>query len=163
MRRQQKVYPYVLLALSLFCLLNFSHQTAQRWRLFASEIASPLWRVCFYGKEQAALLLSFSWNPKRETEAFLKKAEQLQRENQALRIELDHLHEWVTSEDRVEEQMLRLKAMEQEKLSGTWEESLQRRRKLLAQVLKMQSKGILAKVVYRDPACWSSFLCIFNT
>ncbi len=158
--RKQKISPYIFLFVSLFCVLSFSDSFTQKVRLFAVSSFSPSWRFC-EGLKKGALLLSSSQGSDRFTkEQFIREMEELKRENRSLCEQMENVRQWVLSEDRIEEQMTRVKSLDPLEKEGAWRHYFHRRKEELSGILKLQMKAIPAKVIYRDPASWSSFVWI---
>ena len=89
------------------------------------------------------------------------KIEELERENQALFMQHDNLREWLLSEDRVDEQLEMLKKIRDDKhLDPSLADFFQRRAGEVSKILELQMYSIPAKVVFREPVSWSSFVWI---
>jgi len=90
-----------------------------------------------------------------------EKFEELQRENIVLHSQLDNLRQWLLNEDRIEEQLLRVKNLkESAEIDPSSSEFFSRRAKEISKILELQMQSIPAKVVFREPASWSSFVWI---
>lgn len=77
----------------------------------------------------------------------------LELENHVLRSQIDHVYEWLLSDQRISEQLGYLKA-------ETDQAYMQKRAVHLRKILADQLKSIPAKVTYRDPSSWSSSLWV---
>jgi len=81
----------------------------------------------------------------------------LQRENRELKDQLQQIRQWLLQEDRIEEQMIRYRALGEER---DLRPSALQRQEQIAQILKMQMQSLPARVIYREPCFWSSFVWI---
>ncbi len=106
------------------------------------------------------LAFSSSSFPSLVTESNWKELEVLKRENQVLRMQLENINEWFLHEDRVEEQMHRLQQVQNEKVGENLRLFYARRQEQIMNILKLQMKAVPAKVVYREPCSWSSFIWV---
>ena len=158
--RKQKISPYIFLFISLFCALSFSDSFTQKVRFFAVSSFAPSWRLCERIKKGALLLSSSQGASTLKGEQFIREMEELKRENRSLCEQMENVRQWVLSEDRIEEQMTRIKNLDPLEKEGAWRHYFHRRKEELSGILKLQMKAIPAKVIYRDPASWSSFVWI---
>jgi cell shape-determining protein MreC len=158
--RKQKISPYIFLCLSLFCVLSFSDSFTQKVRFFTVSSFSPSWRLCESVKKGTLLLTSFQGSDPFTKEPFIREMEELKRENRSLCEQMENVRQWVLSEDRIEEQMNRIKSLDPLEKEGAWRHYFHRRKEELSGILKLRMKAIPAKVIYRDPASWSSFVWI---
>jgi cell shape-determining protein MreC len=98
--------------------------------------------------------------PKKHTnvEKLLQEKELLHKENRSLHEQIDPIRKWLLSEDRLEEQIQRIRSLDPLETEEKWKGYFQRRKAHLSELLKLQLKAIPAKVIYRDPASWGSFV-----
>jgi cell shape-determining protein MreC len=90
-----------------------------------------------------------------------EKVKELQRENQLLTSQLDHMRQWLLSEDRIEEQLQRMKDLQDDNENETSTREFYKRRSFeISKILELQFQSLPAKVVFREPASWSSFVWI---
>ena len=139
-------------------MLSFPDLWSQKVRFLTVSSLAPSWRLCEKIKNQCLFLASSSSHPKLEIEKYIRELEELKRENRALCEQMENIREWVLNEDRIEEQMLRIKTLDFSEKEEAWKAYFQRRKEQLSAVLKLQLKAIPAQVIYRDPASWSSFV-----
>ena len=135
-------FAYLLFAICL--CLNLSERASGALRSVAIGSIAPSWKGCLALKK--ALFVGAKV-PGVSQEA-MDKMEELKRENELLSLQVEHLRQWLVSEDRVEEQILRLQAIDQE---ATGDRAFfARRKEQIAKILKVQMKSLPAKVVYRE-------------
>lgn len=146
----QKVdyYSYIFLTGVFFILFSFSPDKSIVLRQMAISTFSCLWNRIH--------LLTHPLNlskPKQELEA-------LRQENYLLHLQVDHIREKLLSENSIHEQIDLLKSMnnafshENEKLF------LQRRCQEIMKILQMKSKALSAKIIFREPGSWSTYVWI---
>ncbi len=144
----------------LLCLLmNLPEKLSQKTRLFAIGSIAPTWEVCQMLKGKIGQLLAIS-SPYHISESSFLEMETLKRENRLLSLQVENLRKWLVNEDRIEEQILRLKAIDSAEVAEKWRPFFARRRDQMARILKLQIKSLPARVIYREPCSWSSFLWI---
>lgn len=157
--RSLKWYPYIFFIICVFFVCNISKVTSQKVRFFCIGSLCPSWEMCHFFKEKA--LLAFS-TPSFSlvTENNWKELEALKRENQVLQMQLENINEWLLHEDRIEEQLYRLQQIQSEETQEDLRLFYTRRQQQIMNILKLQMKAIPAKVVYREPSSWSSFIWV---
>ncbi len=129
---------YFVIAVVLFALL---HVSKERFSWVRSALLLP-----------GELLASFGGLSEGEMDRM-----QLRMENYLLKEQLAEIKEWLSLEDRVEEQCKRIEELTQR---GDYREFYARRIAELRKLLEGQTTAVVAKVVFRDPAFWSSGLWI---
>ena len=146
--------PWIVLALGVFLCINLPSAAVSPVRSFVIGGASIGWKGAFSLKDK----LFLGARAPVISQATLNHMEELKRENELLSMQLDHLRQWLVNEDRVEEQLQRLQKLDEkgEDLSPF----LQRRKEEIRSILLLKSFSLPAKVVYREPCSWSSFLWI---
>lgn len=144
----------------MFVLLNFPKAAGQKARAIAIGSISPSWEACLFFKEKTLSLLSIPVFSGMISENSFEKMESLKRENLELSSQVENLRLWLLSEDRIEEQLSRLKIIDQKSVEEEYKSFFKRRRDQMSQMLKLQMKGLPAKVIYREPCSWSSFVWI---
>lgn len=156
--RRKKRSTYLLLLAAIFIALSLSDSFTQKARFFAVASVSPSWRGSQVVKEKALHLLSITPSEKLGSESLLRQIEELKRENQALSLQTENIKQWLFDEKRLEAQMAKIKAIDISNVQEGWRGYFKRRRDQLAAVLKLELKALPAKVMYREPASWSSFI-----
>ncbi len=158
--RTVKWYPYIFFIIFAFFICNISKTTSQKARFFCIGSLCPSWEICHFLKEKTLLAFSSYSRPSLITEQSWKELEALKRENQVLQMQLENINEWFLHEDRIEEQIHRLQEVQQEKVEGDVHFFYARRQQQIMNILKLQLKALPAKVVYREPCSWSSFVWV---
>ena len=142
---------YIFLIGIFFVLFSFSPDTSLVLRQIAISAFSCFWDRIYLLTHP--LNLSPPSAAKQEIEA-------LKQDNYLLRLQVDHIREWLLSEDRIHEQMDLLKSMS----NGSPQESeklfLQRRYQEIMKVLQLKARAIPAKVIFREPGSWSNYIWI---
>lgn len=118
----------------------------------------PTWRGVDTLKTKA---LSFLTMPpmKGMSPSSKKEVEQLTLENLAMKNQIEHLRSYLLFEDRLEDQWQRFKEVSnREEKELFWKEFFRRRSECLCENLQMQYQSQSAKVIFREPASWSSSL-----
>ena len=128
--RRAVTYPFLGLAVFLFCWINLPKSGADRLRSFA--------------------ITPFS---KRSSETGGHDSTRAQLENQNLRMQLEHAYDWLLYDQRINGQLGFLKGLEERAFC-------EKKAAHLKEVLKSQLFAIPAQVVYRDPSSWSSSLWV---
>jgi cell shape-determining protein MreC len=83
--------------------------------------------------------------------------ERLKQENQILRTQIESVREWLLNEDRLQEQVERLKWLAAAQgHESEHQEFFQRRSQELAALLELQVASLPAQVIFREPSSWSS-------
>ncbi len=148
--RRRSYFPYLFFLVVLIGLLSGSERFSCRLRSLAICSLSPSWSAV----EKTARFLSSSDGQARAYADY----EELQRENQALHSQMEQMREWLLHEDRIEEQISRVKFLQSRMQENEWKNFFKRRYEQLASALELQLKSIPARVVFREPATWSSYL-----
>ncbi len=148
MRREKQV-PYLFICLALFCCLNVPDPISRKVRSLTVSSFAP---------SQSMLLAVLLPKQNTNVEKLLQEKEALHRENRSLNEQMDPIRKWLLSEDRLEEQMQRIRSIDPLETEEKWKDYFRRRKFHLSELLKLQLKAIPAKVIYRDPASWSSFV-----
>ncbi|MBS0627702.1 MAG: hypothetical protein JSS09_05780, partial [Verrucomicrobia bacterium] len=158
--RRSRWYPYLFLIICILGVCNTSKKTTQQARFFCIGALAPSWEMCQFFKEKVLIAFSSPSFSSIATEDFQKQLEKLKRENQVLQMQLNNVKEWLLHEDRIDEQMQRLQKLQEGPLQGERRFFYERRQAQLVEILKLQMRALPAKVVYREPCSWSSFLWI---
>src|ERR1700722_2860336 len=153
--RRLSYRPYFLLILFFFCVMSLSQGTSEKVRSFVVCSLAPYWKGFHFlkGKAWVATLPSAA----QSSDAI----DRLSQENQLLRSQIENVREWLLYEDRIQEQVARYKLLSQSHGNDPfWKEFFTRRSRELARSLELQSTALPAKVIFREPASWSSTLWI---
>ncbi len=154
--KRKKLSPYMALFLAVFCCLNFPDRWSNNLRLLAVSSLAPSWSLC--QKLQRHCIKLASSTSSFYSEPYLQKIDALTRENYALQQQMETIRAWILHDDRIEEHVSRIKAILPEEKEEKWRQYFQKRRKELSSLLQLELKAIPAKVIYRDPSSWSSFV-----
>lgn len=155
MMRRFSYRPYLFLILFFFCVISLPSHLSDRIRSFAICSFSPCYRALSFLKEKSLFLLTFpSYTSSQEME-------KLAQENHLLLSQIETIREWLLYEDRIQEQLERYKTIHAQQstdpLSRTF---FQRRGEELCRVIDLQIQSLPARVIFREPASWSSTLWI---
>jgi rod shape-determining protein MreC len=150
---------FLLLALIFFCVSLPVSLTLSLRSFFIGNVA-PLWQ----GMHEMTKLSSSFFLPGSERSVKgeqLHKIKELERENQRIKHQLEQVRHWLLSQDRTAELQERLSKLEQQGKNNIADPGYYRRRaKEIVQILGLEMQAIPAKVIYREPTSWSSFLWI---
>ncbi|HSW86824.1 MAG TPA: rod shape-determining protein MreC [Rhabdochlamydiaceae bacterium] len=158
MRNKIAYRPYLLLLALLFFTLSFPTSTTEKLRSGIVAMFSPSWRGMHFLKGGFFNLLTIT-TPTTSTISTDKSLEldRLHQENQILKSQIESVREWLLFEDRISEQLNRLKSISSEETSDSyWVEFFKRRNDELYQSLNLQLQSMPAKVIFREPGSWSS-------
>lgn len=145
----------------IFFLTSLPSSFTMSLRSFAVYSVAPTWRGFNCIKKASLQLLALPTVSETKGKQKEDKLEELQRENRALTAQLENLRQWLLNEDRIEEQLSRVRELKElEELDPDWRDFYKRRALEISKILELQSQAIPAKVVFREPASWSSFVWI---
>jgi cell shape-determining protein MreC len=153
--------PYLFLILFLFSLMSLPQGASERIRSFVVCSFAPGWRALHFLKEKSSFLLTLPFPSSHRSAESINEIERLSQENHLLRSQIESVREWLLYEDRIQEQFERYKNVAQTANGESiWKEFFKRRSEELCNALDMQIQSLPAKVVFREPATWSSTLWI---
>jgi rod shape-determining protein MreC len=159
--RRVSYRPYLFLVLFFFCLMSLPQGASERIRSCVVCSFSPCWRSFSLIKERASLLFALPFPGAAHSPADTLELERLSQENQLLHTQIENVREWLLYEDRIQEQVARYKTLSQANFTDPfWQEFFKRRSQELCQALDLQICSLPAKVIFREPASWSSTLWI---
>ena len=150
--------PYLFLALLLFCVMSFPEKATESVRSGVVCSLTPCWKGLDFLKEKTVFSLSFPlWGNATSDQKNLLELERLKQENQTLRTQIESVREWLLHEERLQDQLEKLKSLSAlgEKESQ-WKEFFKRRSQELCTALQLQMVSVPAQVIFREPASWSS-------
>lgn len=153
-----RLYAVVIAAVLIFlcCPRMLSHVLRDK----SITILSPLWRG--FQKSSIALPKSLtSFEIFKTLDTLKKQKEDLERDKQILSSQLRQVQEFLFSKQLIENDIDALKSIKEsldEEASS--KEFFQRRYQELKTRLALQLESVDAKVVYREPTSWSSFIWI---
>jgi rod shape-determining protein MreC len=153
--------PYFFLILFFFCVMSLSYESSERIRSCVVCSFAPCWRGFNFLKEKTLFLLTFPLSRAGHLPGDTFELERLSQENQLLRSQIENVREWLLYEDRIQEQVARYKLFSQTNVDDIyWKEFFKRRSQELCHSLDLQISALPAKVIFREPASWSSTLWI---
>ena len=153
--------PYLFLILFFLVLMSLPQATTERLRSSVVCSFAPGWRGLSFLKEKSAYLLTLPYPKAAQSSQSLLELERLSQENQLLRSQIENVREWLLYEDRIQEQVERYKTLSQNaNADSIWKDFFIRRSKELCNALDMQIQSLPARVIFREPATWSSTLWI---
>ncbi len=150
--------PYVLLALLLFSIMSFPEQATESIRSAVVCSIYPCWKGMNVVKGKTLFLLSMPFWPANPSDSkYGLELERLKQENQILRTQIESVREWLLNEDRLQEQLERLKLLETACMQESqWKDFFIRRSQELSSLLELQVVSVPAQVIFREPSSWSS-------
>lgn len=137
MKKRKEVISYFILGLTLFFLLNLPSSFVNGMRHFF-VFSSKLYAARGVSDEQLELM-------------------RLRVENQELKNQIALVRNWLKDEERIDAYLKRLESFRDDKGFGAF---YSRRVSDLTKLLSMQVHSVEAKVIFRDPAFWSSGIWI---
>lgn len=147
--------PYVFLLLFFLSVMSLPQGVAERIRSAAVASFSPGWRGLNFLREQTVCIATLSLGkPSGSTPVEL---EQLSQENHLLRSQMESVREWLLNEDRLQKQMQRYQFLSSQADKSDF---FKRRSQELKDALDLQLSSLFAKVIFRQPASWSSSVWI---
>ena len=159
--RRTSYGPYIGLFLAVFIVTSLPFSFTMGLRSVAIASVSPSWSGLNSMKRASLHLLTLPTVKDHISKDIEGNLKELQRENEALSMQLDNLRQWLLCEDRIDEQLERLKEVrDREDLDPAVSSFFQRRSEEVAKILELQMHSIPAKVVFREPVSWSSFVWI---
>ena len=135
-----KIFSPILLIFSVFSVLSFSGKWVDSLR---SQVLSTTSAISFSSPQKTPVSLEH----------------ELALENQILKEKLSALYEWLLFDNRIDEQTQVIKHLKEKKEAADtlyWREFFQRRSEEEKKLLEMQMQSVMGKVIYREPASWSS-------
>lgn len=152
--RRVNYTPYLLLIGTLLSVMSLSKEKAESFRSLSVKMVSPFWDGLHSSKLWFATAV-------RGSSAQSIEKEQLRLENEMLRAQIEKVREWLLFEERIDEQWERLKILGQHDEGELfWKEFFRRRSEQLSELIDMQLQSLPARVVFREPASWSSSLWV---
>jgi len=142
---------YIVLTGIFFILFSFSPDKSLTLRQMTISAFSCFWDRIYLLTHP--LNLSMPAAAKQEIET-------LRQDNYLLHLQVDHIREWLLSEDRIHEQMNLLKSVSNVSSQESEKLFLQRRCQEIMKVLQLKSRAIPAKVIFREPGSWSNYIWI---
>jgi cell shape-determining protein MreC len=140
--------PYAFLALLLLLMLSMPFQTAEKMRSAAVATISPPWRMFHFLKESFFKIGSIL--PGRVSPEVSKELDQLRLQNQNLQTQLEMVRAHLTSEEVIREKVSLLQK------ADSSSKFFHKKIGELFRFIDLQSDAVMGKVIFREPASWSS-------
>jgi rod shape-determining protein MreC len=157
--RRTSYRPYLFLILFFFSVMSLPQGISERVRSSVVCSFAPCWRGLSFLKEKGSFLFTLPMTVSSSTHGL--EIERLSQENQLLRSQMESVREWLLYEDRIEGQVERYKLLSKANFDDMfWKEFFKRRSQELCQALELQISALPAKVIFREPASWSTTLWI---
>lgn len=143
--------PYAFLALLLFVMLSMPYKSSEKIRSGAIAAVSPAWcslnslKDSFFKITTILPSRGFALSPTQELEI-----ERLRQENQNLHTQLEMVRAHLTSEEAIREKLAIIQA------SDTSSPFFHKKIGELFRLIDFQAHSVLGKVIFREPASWSS-------
>lgn len=144
MKRKSISFPYLALAIFLFCWINLPKTVSDQARYFAIASIGP-------------------WVDRSHPNSQPSEIARLRMENQNLRAQMDHVYDWMLFDQEIYSQIDLFKSLAKEQmltLEGPNRAFLHRRAAHLGLLLQNQLFSVPSRVIYRDPSSWSSSLWV---
>lgn len=134
---------YLLLVSTLFLIISFPPRFSSSMRQKVVSCLVPFWDWAIWGN------------------ALEVEGESLRLENRLLHDQISSVYEWLTFEERVQQQVDLLKSFSnKEEDTLYWQEFFRKRSEDLKQILEAKLQALPAKVIFRDPLYWGGSLWI---
>ncbi len=159
MSKRFSYLPLLFLIFSLFFFMSLPKSFQTRLRLFSISSLAPVYEGLSDFRHlflKTVLLLN---GPKND--GIEKK--QLLLENELLKAQSKGIYDWLMHDQRIDEQMQRLKNLQIEQTQTNysyWQNFFRRRSEELKKILEIELQTVPAKIVFRDPANWNAQLWI---
>jgi rod shape-determining protein MreC len=156
--RKTTYWPYVLLALFLFCLMSFPQRASEKVRSLAVCSVSPCWHALYFLKEKTLNLLMIPVNGMTQnSKGIQNEFDKLQQENVMLRAQIENVRAWLLFEDRIQQQLEFFKTVASQPIHDPdSKEFFLRRSREMSSALASQIQSVPATVIFREPSSWSS-------
>ena len=154
--------PYLILILFLFSLMSLPAPVSEKIRSVVVCSVAPCWRGLSFIKDATIDFIKVPLPARGQNSGIsLVEADKTSQENLILRSQIDTMREWLLFEDRLKEQLERLKALQKnEREDSVNADFFKRRAEELCAALELQIQAVPAKVIFREPASWSSSVWI---
>jgi rod shape-determining protein MreC len=140
--------PYILLATVLFGMFLMPTSGVEGLRSLTVATLSPPWRVVHFLKTSLFRIATIA--PATASPQIQQEIQILRQENHQLRSQVHLLKQYLASEELLDKQKERVKTL------GMGDAFFKRRSLEVLRLLEMQSQAVMAKVIFREPASWSS-------
>ncbi|MBN4067279.1 hypothetical protein JYU14_04270 [Simkania negevensis] len=158
-KKKWKIAPYLVVVVLLFSLLSMPKGVVEDGRGAAAWVAAPFWKALYKIKMGGIPYFPFlSFFKKTSRKSFSKELGQLQTENFQLQAKLREYERLIVFYQDANRTVELRGALSAE--AGIPKEMIKRRYEELESFLQSASKALIGRVIYRDPAAWSSYVWI---
>lgn len=150
--------PFVLLIGVLLLTMSLSQNLTERMRGAVISSIAPSWQFLAFLKGGFFHLIAMvPPHHKASSQETSEEMSRLLQENQTLRSQMASVRAWLVFEERLEEQVQRMKNIStRDDEDDSWKDFYRRRARALCQALDLELQSLPAKVIFREPASWSS-------
>lgn len=156
--RRVSYRPYIFLILLLLSVMSFPKRTTEKMRSAVVASLAPTWQGLDFLKTSFFHLLTIA--PPGSTlqhASYSLELDRLREENQALQMQIETIREWLLLEDRIQDQVEKLKNfMHHPEEDSAWKDFFRRRSEHLCTSIDLQLRSLPAKVIFREPDSWNS-------
>lgn len=145
--------PYFLLILFFLCLMSLPRSVSERIRSVAVCSFAPGWRSVDFLKEKTLFLLTLPVTSSQMRSETKREYERVLQENQQLQAHFQRVKEWFANEERIQREVARYTQLSGNKMKNPF---FERRAQELKGQLELELRSLPARVVFRQPASWSS-------
>jgi len=139
-------------------LISIPPKATESLRGSAIACISPIWgRTAKVG----SFFLTSPFPDRKKKEKQSPDQLQLSLENRLLTSQMESVYEWLSFEERIQENIKLLREVSDDKHGDLyWNEFFRRRGEEMKQILEVELQSLPAKVIFRDPTSWSSCVWI---
>ncbi|MFY7842553.1 MAG: rod shape-determining protein MreC [Rhabdochlamydiaceae bacterium] len=136
----------------LFIILNLDNHKTNTYRKNSIKAVSTTWSRINTLKSS----LSPPNIPKTDHHLVDEEFFQLKQENLALKQQIKDMKEWLLFDQRIEDQLDRLRQIKTSQINDfLWRDFFQRRSSELSHKIELQLKSLPAKVIFKEPISWN--------
>ncbi len=152
--------PMLFLFVLLFVIMSFPQKGLDHMRQYAIAGVAPVWSRLSSSRQFIASKLFFAAESAGESSEALGNS-YLALENKKLTAQMEGIYEWLLFDQRIAEQVEYMQTLSRENRGNPyWNEFFRRRSEELRRILEIQLQALPAKVIFREPASWSSSIWI---
>lgn len=133
--------------------MSLPRVVSERIRSVAVCSLAPGWRSVHFLKEKALFLLTLPVTSSQMRPETKREYERVLQENQQLQAHFKRVKEWFTNEERIQKEVARYIQLSINKAKNPF---FERRAQELKSQLELELRSLPARVVFRQPASWSS-------
>ncbi len=158
--RRQSYTPYIFLVCLLFCVFSIPPKKANKIRASVIGCIAPSFEgVSFLKSSIFKLLVIAPRGASFQDPHQIQEIEELKSENLSLKRQIDSMREYLLFEDRIDEQVEKLKLVQKNIPDDLfYKEFFRRRSEEISSLIDLQIRSMPAKVIFREPGARSSIL-----